>query len=118
MLNRCIKPGNRRLLWSTLTIVAVIGCGSQPASAQNASQMCASEPLLALETGASFIPSSCTVPAGGILLESLYYQNASHVGGTALAAYPLLQVTAGVARRVEFIADLPSQVGVRRTLVL
>jgi hypothetical protein len=44
------------------------------------------------------------------MLETLYYQNASKIGGTALAAYPLVRLRAAFARRLEFVFDAPSQV--------
>jgi hypothetical protein len=44
------------------------------------------------------------------LVEGLYYQNASKVGGTALAAYPMVRLRAGLVRSLEFVADTPSQV--------
>jgi len=42
----------------------------------------------------------------------MYYQNASRVGGTALAGYPLLRVRYGVADNVEAFYDAPSELAV------
>jgi hypothetical protein len=47
---------------------------------------------------------------GTLVIETLYYQNASRVGGTALAAYPLLRLRTGVARRLELVLDAPAQI--------
>lgn len=55
-------------------------------------------------------PSSCTILPGMLLIESLYYQNASKIGGTALAAYPMFRVRTGITKRLEFTLDTPSQV--------
>ncbi|HTV74352.1 MAG TPA: hypothetical protein VME66_11720 [Candidatus Acidoferrales bacterium] len=60
--------------------------------------------------GPSDLPAPCTLPRGATLLETLYYQNASKIGGTALAAYPLLRVRSALVSRLEFVLDAPSQV--------
>jgi hypothetical protein len=82
----------------------------RPAKADDVQGVCAGVALPSLATGSSQIPSSCTLPAGSVLLETLYYQNASKVGGTALAAFPLLELSAGVARGLDFVVDPPSQI--------
>lgn len=56
------------------------------------------------------VAAPCTVASGSVLVETLYYQNASRVGGTALAAYPLFRVRAGIAKRIELLVDTPSQI--------
>lgn len=56
------------------------------------------------------ITAPCAVAPGSLLVETLYYQNASRVGGTALAAYPLFRLRAGLAKRLEVVVDTPSQV--------
>jgi len=58
----------------------------------------------------SGIASPCAVPKGTLLLETLYYQNASRIGGTALAAYPLFRLRTGIARGLEAFVDAPSQI--------
>jgi hypothetical protein len=90
-----------------MTIFSIV---ARPASAQEVAAMCANLPLASAANPSSQIPSPCTVPAGGLIFETLYYQNASHVGGTALAAYPMLQMAAGVAPRMDVVFDPPSQV--------
>jgi hypothetical protein len=81
-----------------------------PAHAQDANELCSELELPDIAQGSSYIPSPCTLAPGGFLIEGLYYQNASKVGGTALAAFPLLQVQAGVFRRVDLVLDAPSQI--------
>ncbi len=44
-----------------------------------------------------------------MVVNSLYYQNASKVGGTALAGYPMLHIDAGVAPRTDLNIYAPSQ---------
>jgi hypothetical protein len=58
----------------------------------------------------SGVASPCAVTPGSLLIETLYYQNASRVGGTALAAYPLFRLRTGIVRRLEAVVDLPSRV--------
>ncbi len=72
--------------------------------------VCGSGNLLTIGSTANGVPEACIVPAKTFLLESLYYQNASKVGGTALAAYPMFRLRAGVAERLELVVDAPSQV--------
>ncbi len=82
---------------------------SLPADAA-AKTFCSDASLLSLAAGSSDISSPCTIAPGSILLEGLYYQNASFVGGTALAAYPLFNLRLGFAPNAELIIDPPSQV--------
>jgi hypothetical protein len=72
--------------------------------------VCGGGNLLTTGSTPSGTPAACLVPARTVLVESLYYQNASKVGGTALAAYPMFRLRAGVAPRVEVVVDAPSQV--------
>ncbi|MBV8148103.1 MAG: hypothetical protein JO092_03325 [Candidatus Eremiobacteraeota bacterium] len=54
--------------------------------------------------------SPCAVAPGKLVAEATYLQNASAVGGTALAAYPLVTLRTGIARDVSFIFNSPSQI--------
>jgi hypothetical protein len=58
----------------------------------------------------SGIAAPCAAPPGTLIVETLYYQNASRTGGTALAAYPLFRLRTGIAGRLEAIVDAPSQI--------
>ena len=71
---------------------------------------CGGASLVALIDAPSGNAMPCTVGGGTILLESLYYQNASKVGGTALAAYPLIRLRGGISSRLDLTLDSPSQV--------
>ncbi len=44
--------------------------------------------------------SPCIVRRGQLVIESMYYQNASKEGGTALAAYPEATFRVGLSPRV------------------
>jgi hypothetical protein len=52
----------------------------------------------------------CIVRRGQIVIETMYYQNASSVGGTALAAYPEATLRMAISPRVELFIDTPSDV--------
>ena len=54
--------------------------------------------------------SPCIVRRGQLVIESMYYQNASKEGGTALAAYPEATFRVGLSPRVELFVDAPSDV--------
>lgn len=56
------------------------------------------------------IPAPCAAARGTLAIETLYYQNASRVGGTALAAYPLFRLRTGIVRNLEAVVDTPSQI--------
>jgi hypothetical protein len=99
----------RRRFIATAIAAAFTVVGACPGGA-DAQEVCAEESLLTAATGSSQIPSPCIVPAGGFLVETLYYQNVSKVGGTTLAAYPSLQFASGIGRRADVVFDLPSQV--------
>jgi hypothetical protein len=52
------------------------------------------------------------VEAHRIVASTTYYQNASKVGGTALAGYPLLRAGYGVAQNVEAFFDAPTELAI------
>jgi hypothetical protein len=90
-------------------MAAFVAAFASGARADGALQACQVS-TLAYADGPGDLPSACTLPRGASMVETLYYQNASKAGGTALAAYPLVRIRAGFARRAEFIFDAPSQV--------
>lgn len=54
--------------------------------------------------------SPCVTQRGSVVAESTYIQNASAVGGTNYAAYPMLDLRTGVLPHIEFAFHSPSQV--------
>jgi hypothetical protein len=58
----------------------------------------------------SGVASPCAVAPGTLIVEMQYYQNASRVGGTALAAYPLFRLRTGIVKHLEALVDTPSQI--------
>ena len=79
-------------------------------SAETAGGFCDGAHPFALADDLSGIASPCAVAPRSFLIETVYLQNASAVGGTALAAYPLVRVRTGLLRRVELVVDPPSQI--------
>jgi len=103
-------PAAMRRTSVAIAVAAALSSMSVRPVGANAQEVCTNASLLTTATGSSQIPSPCIVPAGNFLVEALYYQNASKVGGTALAAYPLLGFDAGLGRRTDVVLDLPSQI--------
>jgi hypothetical protein len=66
-------------------------------------------PAFTLDDLGGFV-APCAAPQGTLIIETLYYQNASRIGGTALAAYPLFRLRTGIVRRLEVVVDAPSQI--------
>ncbi len=58
----------------------------------------------------SGVASPCAAAPGTLLVEMLYFQNASRVGGTALAAYPLFRLRTDIVKGLEAVIDTPSQI--------
>jgi hypothetical protein len=54
--------------------------------------------------------NACIAPQGRFILQTTYYQNASKVGGTALAAYPEATLRYGLTENVELYMDVPSDI--------
>lgn len=54
--------------------------------------------------------NACLVRPGRVMIETSYYQNASRVGGSALAAYPEARLRIGVLPGVEMFYDAPSEI--------
>jgi hypothetical protein len=84
------------------------GAASQETSVPNGA--CASGDPAFTNDDLSGITAPCATARGDVTIETLYFQNASRVGGTALAAYPMVRVRTGVLRRLEAVLDAPSQV--------
>jgi hypothetical protein len=72
--------------------------------------VCASQNPAFIEDDISGFTAPCAAAPGTLTIESLYFQNASRVGGTALAAYPLVRLRTGVTHHLELVLDPLSQV--------
>jgi hypothetical protein len=56
--------------------------------------------------------NDCVVKTHTIALSTTYFQNASRVGGTALASYPLARVSYGVTQGASVFYDAPNELAV------
>ncbi len=101
-----------RSVWAGLSLGFLVLAGSQVARADDPATLGACQTANAAFTAddLSGITAPCAEQRGAIAIETLYFQNASRVGGTALAAYPLFRVRTGILPRVELLVDTPSQV--------
>ncbi len=79
-------------------------------SETTSSGICANANQFFLADGQNGIDSPCTVAPGGLMVEALYLQDASRVGGTALAVYPMFRIRTGLTDRLEATLDTPSQI--------
>jgi hypothetical protein len=75
-----------------------------------AGMTCTSQNPAFIEDDPSGFISPCAALPGTLIVETLYSQNASRLGGTALAAYPLVRLRTGVLPRLELVLDPPSQI--------
>jgi hypothetical protein len=71
---------------------------------------CSSANPAFIEDDLAGVSSPCAVQPGALLVETLYFQNASRMGGTALAAYPLVRLRTGIVHNLELVVDPPSQI--------
>ena len=84
---------------------------SSPASAATAERVsCAGASLRAVASRTHAKLTPCVATTHRFILETTYYQNASRVGGTALAAYPEARLRYGIAPRAELFVDAPSEI--------
>lgn len=90
-----------------VTTAPAVGA-SQPLATGN--NVCLSQNAAFTEDDLSGITSPCAAAPGTLLVETLYFQNASRSGGTALAAYPLVRLRTGIAHHLEVVLDTPSQI--------
>ena len=106
-------------------IIAVLACAflslavCAPASAETeispdtiltSANACNSQNAVFTEDDLSGFPSPCAAQPKTLIVETVYYQNASKEGGTALAAYPMVRLRTGIVRNLELLVDPPSQV--------
>lgn len=72
--------------------------------------VCTTENSAFTEDDLSGFTSPCAAQPRTLIVETVYFQNASRYGGTALAAYPLVRLRTGLVRNLELVIDPPSQV--------
>jgi hypothetical protein len=102
----------RRLVLLLLSIALIMVGMRFPASASSvmALDACNTQNPAFTTDDLSGIQAPCAAAPGTLLVEMLYFQNASRVGGTALAAYPLFRLRTGIVHRLDAVIDTPSQI--------
>lgn len=111
-------PFVRSCAFVAFSFLAAAFAGSAPAGAESqttpasltALNVCGSSIVAFTEDDVSGFPAPCVAAPGSLIIETVYFQNASRVGGTALAAYPLVRLRTGIASRLEVVLDTPSQI--------
>jgi len=76
-----------------------------PAGAASLSSVCVQNDLLSIADRGTAGTNPCSVAKHALLLETGYYQNASALGGTQQAAYPLADLRYGLSNRTEIFLD-------------
>jgi len=85
-------------------------CAAPVAAAADITTVCdASRPFALADDLGGFI-SPCALPPGKLAVDAVYLQNASSIGGTALAAFPMVRLRTGALRRVQLMIDAPAQI--------
>jgi hypothetical protein len=95
-----------------LFLASISGLAVAPANAQSVPlvSLCGVGDHFALSDDLSGTWSPCTTQPGKVFAEVTYLQNASAVGGTALATYPMLHLRTGITKNLEFVFQSPSQI--------
>lgn len=97
-------------------IISLVNAAPASAATENGGTVfapnsaCASQNAAFTEDDLSGFTSPCAAQPKTLIVETVYFQNASKVGGTALAAYPLVRLRTGIVRNLELVVDPPSQV--------
>ena len=100
----------RRTPWWTRAFLAFalalppLAAGAEPGVVCDASR-----PFAYVDDLSGFV-SPCALAPGKIAVDAVYLQNASNVGGTALAAFPMVRLRGGIAPRVQLLVDAPAQI--------
>lgn len=89
---------------------ALISASHARASAAQRAVPCTGASLRALGNHTHAKLSPCVAKPHQLIFETTYYQNASKVGGTALAAYPEARLRYGLAPHIEAFVDTPSEI--------
>jgi hypothetical protein len=102
-----VLPGGAALA-AALALSAGPLCAAQPGAL--VTPACRTQDPAMVTDDLSGITAPCAEAPGNVAVEMLYFQNASAVGGTALASYPLFRIRTGIVPRVEAVVDTPSQI--------
>lgn len=95
--------------WALICVFAMLA-SAPAAAADGTNAICAPTNAPVFDDTISGIASPCATTPGTIVAETTYIQNASNVGGTALATYPMVTLRTGLAHDLAFVLDPPSEV--------
>lgn len=87
-----------------------VPAASQAATPWTSGGVCSASNSFALTDNLNGQATACALGRHEIAYQAVYLQNASAVGGTALAAYPLVRVRGSVGDRTSLLVDLPSAI--------
>ena len=94
---------------SILASIALAPIGTWASSSARTTP-CTADAMHVVSKRSHAIIAPCVAKPHRAVLETNYYQNASKVGGTALAAYPEVRLRYGVANHLELFLDGPSEI--------
>ncbi|MGC8484450.1 MAG: hypothetical protein ACP5O6_02255 [Candidatus Baltobacteraceae bacterium] len=103
----------RRVFSVALLLLMLLPLAGRSAAAAGASRptaACKGRTLRAVASRTHGKVNACIATLHRFILETTYYQNASRLGGTALAAYPEARIRYGLAPRIEAFIDYPSEI--------
>jgi len=95
--------------WVLVPLYAMLAF-APAAAADGSNALCAPTNAPVFDDTMSGITSPCATPPGTIVAETTYIQNASQVGGTALATYPMITLRTGIIHDLAFELNPPSEV--------
>jgi hypothetical protein len=95
--------------WKHAVIVSAL-CAVPLAASADITTICDASQPFALSDDLNGFTSPCAIAPGGFAIDAVYLQNASSVGGTALAAFPMVRLRTGALRRVQLVVDAPAQI--------
>ncbi len=87
-----------------------VGAAHAGAATQTPAVACSGASLRDVADHSHAKMTPCVTPHGRVIVETTYYQNASRIGGTALAAFPEARIRYGLFPRFEFFVDTPSEI--------
>lgn len=102
-----------RFLLATFGVAALVftlPLGAQAQRAVPRAMPCNRESLVSMADRSHTKMSPFVTKRGQLVVETTYYQNASKVGGSALAAFPEARIRYGLLPRVELFVDTPSEI--------
>ena len=96
--------------FALVALIVVLATVSQARADDSVLNICAPNNSTVYFDNISGVASPCATAPGTFVAQATYLQNASNVGGTTMAAYPMLALRTGVVRDLAFVVNAPSEV--------